>query len=394
MRSSPFIVRSSIVLLLAFMVAVFVFSPLNDVFAKRASEYVAKCADAPNRQLCYEHEIPKLMDEGYSMEDTFEVVRIVQDLDPTYPFCHVLGHILSEKETAKDPSRWVEVVHRAPSGICSNGALHGAFQERFRTESLPDAKVEELKPILRDICKKGPEWNPTGLEQGSCTHALGHLTMYITGANVDLSLQVCDEVSYNEGGHDLRQLCYDGVFMQLYQPLEREDFDLIAGKEIVRETRDAFCGQFSWKVRSSCITESWPLYRSSLFEPEGYRGFCEPLRGGEFQHDRCLRNVAYIMTSTFNFDEKKISSVCGALPHDERNICFAYAASRIVQTDARNIARAASFCFMAENYGAGPACFDSLVRDASFTFHPGSRESRALCGALPEPYRDSCHQSL
>src|SRR3989344_1241885 len=185
----------------------------GDAFAREATRVVEICADAENRPLCYDKEIPKLMDEGLSMEETFAVTRIVQDFDPTYVYCHVLGHILSEKETAKDPSKWLEVVHRAPSGICSNGGIHGAFQERFRTESLPDAEVEELKLILKGACRETDSWRPTRMEQATCTHALGHLSMYLTNANMARSLSVCDAVAYNEGGYDFRQLCYDGAFM-------------------------------------------------------------------------------------------------------------------------------------------------------------------------------------
>ena len=48
-------------------------------------------------------EILKLMDEGYSMEQAFAVTQVVQEKDPSYQYCHVLGHYLAAKETQKDP---------------------------------------------------------------------------------------------------------------------------------------------------------------------------------------------------------------------------------------------------------------------------------------------------
>ncbi|MEZ4200780.1 MAG: hypothetical protein R3B69_04370 [Candidatus Paceibacterota bacterium] len=96
---------------------------------------------------CYDEEIPKLMDAGMSMEDAFAVTATIQDLDPSYQYCHVLGHELSAKETAKDPSRWKDVVARSPLGMCSNGGVHGAFQERFRVEHFDeDEDYTELFP--------------------------------------------------------------------------------------------------------------------------------------------------------------------------------------------------------------------------------------------------------
>ncbi|PIT90972.1 hypothetical protein COU17_02885, partial [Candidatus Kaiserbacteria bacterium CG10_big_fil_rev_8_21_14_0_10_49_17] len=122
-------------------------------FKQHAQDIVAKCATAEYRPACYDAAIPKLMDEGMSMEDAFEVTRAVQDIDDMYFYCHVLGHYLAEKETAKDPLRWKDVVARAPSGICSNGAIHGAFQARFKAETLPDASVDELKKELTGVCE-------------------------------------------------------------------------------------------------------------------------------------------------------------------------------------------------------------------------------------------------
>lgn len=364
---------------------------LSDItsFADAASRVVATCAEAPDRGLCYDKEIPRLMDQGYSMEDAFAVTRIVQDLDRSFVYCHVLGHILSEKETAKDPDKWLSVVHRVPSGICSNGGIHGAFQERFRTESFPDAKVEELKPILAGACKEADGWNPTKMEQATCTHALGHLTMYITSADIEKSLAVCDAVALNENGYDFRQLCYDGAFMQIYQPLEPEDFDLIAGKEITREMRDGFCAQFGGQAHDSCVSESWPLYRLELEKPQGTVAFCSALSSGDSQ-DRCYRGIFYVLTALFRFDENRIADFCGGFAPDLSGFCFANAASRIVETDWRNIERSAALCARADAAGVGDSCFDELIRFSTYNFHPGSREALALCGALSSPYDEQC----
>jgi hypothetical protein len=101
-----------------------------------AKQIVAICKNKNHSNLCYEKEIPKLMDKPYSlsMENAFQVARQVQIADTSYNFCHVLGHKLSAKETKKDPTLWQQVIGRCPQGVCSNGCIHGAFQERFRTE--------------------------------------------------------------------------------------------------------------------------------------------------------------------------------------------------------------------------------------------------------------------
>ena len=102
-----------------------------------AETIIATCAQESYAPSCYDKEIPKLMDEGYSMEQAFAVTQVARK-DPSYQYCHVLGHYLAAKETQKDPENWKDVIARIPLGMCSNGAIHGAFQERFRAESLPE----------------------------------------------------------------------------------------------------------------------------------------------------------------------------------------------------------------------------------------------------------------
>src|SRR3989344_4799906 len=149
-----------------------------------ARAVVEECKKENYRPLCYEKKVPALMDRGLSMEGAYAVTRKIQTLDSDYHYCHVLAHNISAKETAKDPSKWKAIVARAPSGICGNGGLHGAFQERFRTDALPNATISELLQELDGACDPRDKWSPTFLERSSCMHGLGHLTMYITDGDI------------------------------------------------------------------------------------------------------------------------------------------------------------------------------------------------------------------
>jgi hypothetical protein len=164
-------------------------------YEQYAEKVIAACAKENYPPSCYDNEIPKLMDRGLSMEETFEVTSIIQGKVNNYFYCHVLGHRLSEKETAKDPLKWTEVVARCPTGMCSNGCLHGAAQERFRNDVLTPEQVQSLLPELTQVCEEGYGRAFTGLEQASCYHSLGHLSMYITGADADASVAVCDDIA-------------------------------------------------------------------------------------------------------------------------------------------------------------------------------------------------------
>lgn len=352
-----------------------------------ADQVVKKCANESYRNSCYDREIPKLMSQ-ISMEDAFQVTALVQTKDPTYQYCHILGHELSAQEVRKDPSKWKEVVSRCPSGLCSNGCIHGGFQERFRADHLDDNQITAIKPDLETICEKRSNWNPTGLEQASCYHALGHLTMYMTSADTKKSLTLCNEIALKQDGRDYTQLCYDGVFMQIFQPLEPEDFALVHGKQPTAAQVPDFCGSYTGAQKGSCYSEAWPLFRDQIETPTGLTSYCA--HEDADQIDRCYAALEYVVTAQFNFDQAKIQSFCSGLPSDRSGTCFANAASRLIETDYRNIDHSVAVCQAGSPYDPNADCFRELVRYSTYNFHAGSDEFKKLCTSLPEPWKSSC----
>lgn len=354
---------------------------------KYATEMVDKCKNEKYKPSCYDTEIPKLMDY-ISMEEAFKVTSIVQDEDKNYPFCHVLGHKLAAREIDKDPSKWKDVVSRCPSGVCSNGCIHGGFQERFRAENFTDEQIQNLKPDLINLCEDRPAWHPTGLEQGSCYHAIGHLTMYLTSADIKKATNLCEEIGIKKDGRDFSQLCFDGAFMQIYQPLEPEDFALIKGKEITKDTVFSFCAQFESRRKSSCISESWPLFSPEIQTPQGLVKFCSM---EEVSHQgRCFEGMLYVLTAQFNFESEKIRDFCLGLPDNRQVRCFADAASRMIETDYRNVNKSVELCLNSQSDINKQTCFSELLKFSTFNFHPGSNEFLNLCNALPDNWKTQC----
>ncbi|XKT74462.1 MAG: hypothetical protein ACJKTH_03845 [Patescibacteria group bacterium UBA2163] len=358
-------------------------------FAELADEVMEACAEENNAPHCYDTEIPRLMDKGLTMEEAFQVTVKVQERDPSYFYCHVLGHNLSAKEAAKDLSKWTEVIARAPTGVCSNGAIHGAFQERFRDKVFVGEELQELIPQLDTICENSEAKTFTGLEQASCYHALGHLSMYITDAHISEATGVCDQVA-KKGERDYTQTCYEGAYMQIFQPLEPEDFALV--EDIEPETQaeaEAFCRTFSGERRAACHRESWPLYREELSDPNLLQRFCNLVPDGQSMH-RCYNAMFYVLTAQFNFDASRIVPICEGLPQERQGQCFANSASRFIETDYRLASRAVDLCEIAEEHGVGQRCYDELLFYSTFNFIPDSEPFKTFCRTLPEPWSTQC----
>lgn len=357
--------------------------------SKLAQNIVAICATNPYRPSCYDREIPKLMDT-ISMEDAFGVTKIVQDNDHAYNFCHVLGHELSAREVKKNPKEWKTVLARCPSGVCSNGCIHGGMQERFRAESLTDKQVREILPDLQTLCEPKSNWNPTGLERGTCYHALGHLAMYMTGGDIKKSAALCGPITTQGPGRDFYHVCLDGAFMQIFQPLEPEDFALVKGRQPTKETLNFFCNNFSGEAKGSCLSEAWPLFAEQVKKPEGLVIFCDKEEVDE--RDRCYNGMFYVLTVQFQFDINAMQQFCSKLPAPRKGQCSAGVASRLIETDYRNISKAVQFCKDASRYDATEKCFEQTAMYAGFHFHPGSAEFLELCNNLPDRWKKMCMQ--
>jgi hypothetical protein len=354
-----------------------------------AEKVVADCANAQYRPTCYEETIPKVMDK-VSMEEAFQVTRLVQDMDRSYQYCHVLGHKLSAREAAKDPSLWREVIQRCPSGVCSNGCIHGAFQERFRKESLTKEELNLYKSQFAEVCEKRQGFSPTGLEQASCYHALGHLFMYVTDAEINDSIALCKELTI-KGDRDYSQLCFDGSFMQIFQPLEPDDFELIKGKEVNRSQVKAFCDNYTGREQGSCWSEAWPLFRTDFSDPKALVKHCSYLPSQGEKH-RCFNAITYVITAQMNFDLSKIGAYCKAMPAANAGNCFAQAASRLIETDYRNGVQAVSLCTEGAPYDKDDLCFKELLKYSTYNFHVGGEEFKAFCATMPEPWKATCLQ--
>ncbi|MBI3577156.1 hypothetical protein HY086_03920 [Candidatus Gottesmanbacteria bacterium] len=357
---------------------------LHDQFTPKI---IKICQNELPKSRCYDRELPKLMNT-LSMEEVFVVTKNIQAQDTAYPYCHTLGHALATIETKKDPTKWKEVIARCPSGVCSNGCIHGAFQERFRTESMPDDRIAEIKPELMTVCEARENWRPTGLERASCYHALGHLLMYITQADIVRSTDLCDAIANTGGSGDFRNVCYDGAFMQIFQPLEPDDLSLIRGKEVDRQGHDMFCRRFFGEKQTSCITEGWPLYISDLQQPEGLVKLCSKLT--DQYRDRCINGLFYILVVQLRFDLPSIKDYCLGLPESYRGRCFAMTASRLIETDYDNVDKAIAWCKGAGSQDIRATCFQEFVKESDFIFHPGSEKFSTLCSKVPEEWQKKC----
>lgn len=358
-----------------------------------AEQVIQECASAPSREACYDKAIPRLMDT-ITMEQAFEVTREVQKQDSSYVYCHVLGHNVSSQETKKDPSKWLDVIARCPTTMCNNGCMHGAMMQRFQSESLSDSEIEAVIPDIANACEPRGSWHPREVERSMCYHGLGHLFMYITRADLNKSSSLCERVGKKDDGRNYVQTCTQGVFMQIFQPLEAEDFALVEGKTPKKEQVTTFCASFSGERRVACHNESWMLFREEIERPEGTTAFCS-FSQDPVDQSKCYGTALSYLTVLFAIDQRNISKLehfCNGLANEHRGECFGFAAARLVQVDPHLTSMALDVCNRASATGHADACFKSLADFGMQSFLPGSSELRSYCDGLPDKWQSVCLQ--
>lgn len=372
----------------AWMVHAYAASASTDAIA---GKIVAACANSgPDHSACYEAEIPNLYPK-LSVPQIFDVVREVLKLDPSYQFCHTLGHKIGIRVVSEDPTNWLDYIPLNPSdGLCSNGFIHGVFEARFGADVLTDAEIKQFMPQFREACQPHDGWNPSELDQAICYHGMGHLADYITNANLTKALNFCSDVAPSQ----YQRVCYEGVFMEIFQQLEPDDvalFDQMPVKP-TKPTIRQFCARFStdpeWE--GSCLEESWPMFEPVIVNGTGVQTFCSG-QPDATETKQCYVSMASIIGRMHLADPQAAVSACKNFPVQWQETCFYFTAQANLEENLSNGQQAVHMCEEASP-SVAQQCLTDLANTANFTFGDKSERS-AFCALLPSDLQTVCENS-
>jgi hypothetical protein len=351
-----------------------------------ANQMVEMCASEGDRAACYESAVPTLYPE-HATAFVFDVIRAIRTKDPDYQFCHVLAHKLGERVVAEDPSNWLDAIPlNPPDGMCSNGFIHGVVGGKFRAEVLDAATIESLIPDFSVACEDRPTWRPSDLDKAICYHGMGHLYDFITDADLEKALGLCARTA----GKIFQRVCIEGVFMQIFQPLEPDDFALIARMPLTptRQNVREFCASYGKdEFVGACLRESWPLFSREVLTGTGVGGFCSG-QPNQAETEKCFEGAAAIVGRTSLGDARSAIEACGAFPSQGRNICFASIAQAALEEDRDAVEHAIALCEASDETSA--SCLASLAERAGFLYGEDTARKARFCGALPSDMMRLC----
>ncbi len=376
---------------LVFFLVVSVSPALSHTVARLTAKFfVMYCAGQSDKAACYEDNVPRLLYIA-SVENVFGAVREIQKQDTSYRFCHVLGHQIGVVEVRKDPMYWMDIMHKnPPDGLCSNGYIHGVIVQRFSQSVLSPEQIDAIVPDLSRACEASAGWNPSGLDKGMCYHGMGHVLTHMTGADMPSAVSYCKEISIH-GIEDYSQTCISGVFMQIFQPLEPEDYALIAHLPVkpTKETLASFCGVYDTEEeRSACFGEGWPLFHEELKTAEGIKTFCTTSNVASTQKN-CFMTVLSIGARGALSDPERQETICSTLPSAIGRQCLGILAVAFIEEDRTQVESATAVCGRAPDTSKD-YCYEYLLARSDFTFGTDLRARDALCKAFPDSWRVRC----
>lgn len=389
--------RSGIILtfVLAIALGIFALRPGAEVSLARAEELanqmVSTCSTEPNKTACYEREVPTLYPK-YKIPQIFDVIRIIRSMDREYQFCHVLAHNLGEAIVAEDPNSWMKAMPLNPSdGMCSNGFVHGVVGGRFRAEVLDDTTLQSLLGDFKMACEPHDGWEPTPLDQAICYHGLGHLYVFITDADLSKALSICEQTTISEKGN-YGQVCREGVFMQIYQPLEPDDFLMIERMKVKPSTTTVrqFCKTYSENpaYEGACLRESWPYFRKEITSGTGLETFCSNQPNKE-EELNCYRSATAIIGRMSLGKGDKAARACNSIPKEYQALCFTAVATAVLEENRKDGTGAVALCQKAEE-PARNECFTQIAQRSRFIFGNNNPMRDEFCAELPNQYRALC----
>lgn len=350
------------------------------------------CATAVYRPTCYEDRLSESLGPLDPLS-AMDVIRKLRHLDEEYVFCHTAAHIVGEFAVSLDTDNWLSVVAQGPrDGLCSFGFEHGAILGRFNSEYLEGDALEYAVGQLANACEKRDGFNPSQLQQAMCYHGIGHVLVHITNADIDTALSACTEIAIKADQRDFSRVCYEGVYMQLFQPLEPEDYALIDQLPLQPErgNLETFCDNFSTSadMYAVCWREAWPLFLSGDWGYDELEYHCSYL-------DAHQRHQCYVSGFTIHARHNlgtiaKLQNFCSSTSEERQAECFQIAALAYLEEDPANIDQAVKVCNETRESGLREQCYSYLANTSSFIYTETSELKTALCDAIPEKYRGNC----
>ena len=173
--------------------------------------------------------------------------------------------------------------------------------------------------------------------------------------------------------------------MQIYQPLEPDDFallDLLKEKPSAQNYRRLCAAYTDNGEEGACLREAWPLFRDGIRFGTDVGTFCAR-QPDAAEEEACYETAAAIVGRTSLGKSDTAVAACQHFPKTRQKLCFIALAQSALEEDRTNADGAIDLCRAADD-AVAKECLATLAHRASFIFASGSAEKTQFCATLLE----------
>lgn len=286
---------------------------------------------------CWEEGVEKELLNKYEL---LAVLDAIYDWDK-YFSCHAFTHFIGRAVYGK--TRSISDSYAMVNYTCHGGAFHGVMEAFLdeRKQTINELDGDEIERICKDsklLIKKEPD-----MIYFECFHGFGHAFMFVTDANLLLSLTYCDKMN----NVSFREACYGGSLMENSTSSTNQDHISVWLKE-----DDKFypCTVLDNKYLTQCY-----FYQANYLLMKTHRDFEQTFRDcytlkDPIHLDYCILGLGAQLASVSNEQGmNRASGVCGLGIGEARHICIEGAVPSIFDRYGGDNAKPLEFCTLIDD---------------------------------------------
>lgn len=268
----------SVVCVIGIFCVVYIYNAQGVVSESTIARLRAKCSRyvGIKNVSCLRHEL-ELVTRATNLDDIMHAVLLdsyhADDSNTLYnsPNCHALAHLVGETAGRQSLTSVPRMFAMCGTG-CVYGCVHGMFSGLLKRGKLEPAKIST-------ICDVDIKLSASSNDHEECVHGIGHGLADYFHNDVPQAVHFCN----NFMRLDDKQICWDGVFMEVYEPVVSEQ------SSNLKSTGDfADCDQYQRESRVICIQSILSVRYRAIREINQALETCQrPL----VQFEQCMDSV-------------------------------------------------------------------------------------------------------
>mgnify|MGYP003340147527 CR=1 FL=1 len=318
-----------------------IFSVTSSFFAKNEERVTLKSGNTDTESYV---NLKKRYEKIVTESDPRKAISVLEEEssvnENTLALCHDILHVIGH--TAFDKYGSFKEAMKYQNDFCNSGYIHGLFESYFHSVEKPLAGLSEQ-------CSEGGV-GKRQFDIWQCHHGIGHGFMYLTGGDLDKSLQLCGEGLQKP---DDISSCQNGVYMEVF------NLEILAKEKYFVDPANPFL---------TCQSR-------------------------QTNKGDCYLYISTYLSQTIGKDFTDIFKECNKAELGYSYACVEGVGSEAMKRNMNNSNDVFALCKQAGSYAKQEACVSGAV-NMYMNQKSSAVAGKELCARTPESYQAICYQTV